>query len=235
MSTVGYLHSVNTLSSLDGPGLRYVLFLQGCPLRCIYCQNVDAQPCSGGTEITAEQAAQRIERVRGFVRGVTVSGGECLRQAAFVRELFERVHALDMSCCLDTSGCMINEEVRRLIPLCDTVLLDIKFYTEEQYLKYTGASLQTVLSFLGLLQRHGVSTVIRSVILGGLNDTEADMRALRALVAPYGNVQGIELLPFSKLCADKYKALGLPFAAQEYTTPTAEQMVRLQAVVNGAV
>lgn len=234
MSCVGYLHSVNTMSSQDGPDLRFVAFLQGCPLHCIYCQNIDTQPFDGGQPITAEELAQRIQRVNGFVQGLTVSGGECLCQAAFVREVFERVRPLGLSCCLDTSGCLLTDEVLQLLPLCDLVLLDIKFYTEEQYRRYTGASLQTVLAFLQKLDELGVAVIIRSVVLGGLNDTEQDMRALRELVAPYRNVRGIELLPFSKLCADKYKALGIDFAAACYTVPDAERMARLQAVADGA-
>lgn len=231
MSAVGYLHSVNTLSTLDGPGMRFVAFLQGCPLHCIYCQNIDAQPSQGGEEITAEQLAARIGRVAGFVQGVTFSGGECLCQADFVREVFERIKPLGLSCCIDTSGCLLSDAVLRLLPLCDTVLLDIKFYTDEEYRRYTGTSLHTVLDFLAALQRLGVPTVIRSVILGGLNDTAQHMHALRALVAPFSVVQRIELLPFSKLCADKYKALALPFAAEGYTTPDAERMRFLQQTV----
>lgn len=137
----GRVHSLESFGSVDGPGIRFVVFLQGCPLRCAYCHNPDAWAMNAGTEMEAEELFRKIRRYKtyfGETGGVTVSGGEALMQPEFVTELFRLCHADGINTCLDTSGCVLDERVMALLDETDTVLLDIKMTTEEDYREYTG-------------------------------------------------------------------------------------------------
>lgn len=228
---MGRIHSVESFGSVDGPGIRYVVFLQGCPLRCAYCHNPDTWPLAGGTEMSAQELFQKIRRYKpyfGEEGGVTVSGGEALLQPEFVRELFLLCHSEGINTALDTSGCVLGEAVLALLEETDTVLLDIKMTTEEAYATYTGGSLAATMAFLQELHRRGIPTWVRQVIVEGLNDTPEDIQALNALMAPYDNIVKVELLPFHKLCRSKYEKLGIPFRFDCYPETGEATIRRLQ-------
>ncbi|MBS4786406.1 MAG: pyruvate formate lyase-activating protein [Clostridiales bacterium] len=231
---MGRIHSVESFGSVDGPGIRYVVFLQGCPLRCGYCHNPDTWTFAGGTEMSAEELFQKIRRYRAYFGeegGVTVSGGEALMQPEFVTELFRLCHADGINTCLDTSGCVWNDQVEALLEETDTVLLDIKMTSEEDYARYIGGSLKQTMKFLSELHRRGIPTWVRQVIVEGLNDTEENIQSLNELMAPYDNIVKVELLPFHKMCSTKYEKLGIPFRFDCYPETRQATADRLQQLV----
>ncbi len=232
---IGRVHSLQSLGTVDGPGVRFVVFMQGCSLRCACCHNPDTWDRVGGKEYTADELADKAERFReyfGEQGGVTVSGGEPLLQSEFVTEFFRECKARGINTCLDTSGCAVNERIETLLTFTDRVLLDIKYTSEEMYGKYVGCSLESVLRFAELLERKKIPTTVRQVIIPSLNDSREAVLALKELVAKYSCVDGVELLPFKKICAVKYDGLGIKFPLADFNTPTAEQMGVLNAYLN---
>jgi len=213
----GRIHSFQSLGTVDGPGIRAVVFMQGCPLRCVCCHNPDTWNINGGKAVSVEEIYDKIIRLRSYFGkdgGVTVSGGEPLMQPEFVIKLFERLHAAGINCALDTSGCVYNDAVDRLLELCDIVLLDYKYTNDSDYLANCGCSKEKVDVFLRRLSEKNKRVWIRQVIIPGLNDNVSSLRRLYALENLYPCIEKIELLPFRKLCSEKYKALGIEFPLQ---------------------
>lgn len=235
MSTVtGRIHSFQSLGTVDGPGVRFVAFLQGCHLRCGCCHNPDTWATDAGTVYTAEEVVAKAVRFKeyfGTTGGITLSGGEPLLQAAFVREVFRLCHNAGIHTCLDTSGSLLNAAVRDILSETDRVLLDIKYTDEERYRAHVGCSIDPVLRFLSELNERHIPTTLRQVIIPTVNDTAADVQALRAIAEQHPCVDTIELLPFRKICQVKYDTLSLPFPFGHLPEPTAEQMERLNAVL----
>lgn len=235
MSEKARVHSIQSLAALDGPGVRFAVFLQGCPLRCGCCHNPDTWESSGGTEYTAEELIARALRYReyfGSEGGITLSGGEPLLQADFATELFTLAHGAGIHTCLDTSGSLLNERVRKLLSVTDRVLLDIKYTSDAQYREHVGCSLSAPLAFLTALEEKKIPTTLRQVVIPTLNDTEENIRALAAIAKAHSCVDKIELLPFRKLCAVKYETLGIPFPFADLPEPSAEKMKALEALLN---
>ncbi len=233
----GHVHSIQTLGTVDGPGVRFVAFLQGCPLRCGCCHNPDTWSSEGGTAISAEELVAKATRYRAYFGpqgGITLSGGEPLLQAAFVQEVFSLCRQTDIHTCLDTSGFVLSEAVRGVLDVTDRVLLDIKYTTEEDYRRYVGCSLTTVLDFLACLNERHIPTTLRQVIVPTLNDAAKNIAALRALKEAHPCVDTIELLPFRKMCQVKYDGMGLPFPFAHLPEPTEEKMAKLNALLNDA-
>jgi len=227
----GRIHSFQSLGTLDGPGVRFVAFLQGCPLRCICCHNPDTWEPSGGDLYTADEVARRALRYReyfGETGGITLSGGEPLLQAGFAAQVFRICQQEGLHTCLDTSGCLWNADVERLLEVTDHVLLDVKYTNDADYRAYVGCPIEPVLRFLAQLDARGIPTTLRQVILPSLNDQKESILALKALAGQYACVQGIELLPFRKICRVKYEQLGLCFRAAEIETPSSALMRRLE-------
>lgn len=227
----GRIHSFQSLGTVDGPGVRAVVFMQGCPLRCACCHNPDTWDLGGGKIVSAEEIFRKIQRLRAYFGkdgGVTVSGGEPLLQADFVAELFSLCRADGISCALDTSGCVYNESVERLLSLTDLVLLDYKYTSGTDYKKYTGMSMQTAEDFLARLDALGKRVWIRQVIIPTLNDSEESVRRLYALSERYSCIEKTELLPFRKLCVEKYRALGIDFPLENIPEASEELIERLK-------
>lgn len=217
METPGYVHSFQSLGAVDGPGLRFVVFLQGCPLRCCYCHNPDTWQAGQGQRLLPSQVAARALRYRSYLRhgGVTLTGGEPLWQPRFAAELFALLQAQGLHTALDTSGVGDLEAAAAVLRHTDLALVDVKFLTEEDYLRHTGGRLCQVRAFLDLCLRQNVPVWARHVVVPGLTDGQDHLRRLLAFLAPYSNLQKIELLPFRKLCLEKYDALGIPFPLRE--------------------
>ena len=214
----GRVSSVQSLGAVDGPGLRYVVFLQGCPLRCRYCHNPETWPMNGGTLRTAEELCATVQRYRTYFGengGVTVSGGEPLMQPEFVAELFEHLHRVHIHTALDTSGAGDLKKAEAVLRHTDLVLCDLKFPTEETYRENCGGSLQHTLQFLKLCERMQIPVWIRHVVAPGLTDTVESLRAVQALCAGFSNIEKIEWLPFKNICITKYENLGIPFPMQD--------------------
>ena len=207
------------------------MFMQGCPLRCACCHNPDTWDLGGGKIVSAEEIFRKIQRLRAYFGkdgGVTVSGGEPLLQAVLVAELLSLCRADGISCALDTSGCVYNESVERLLSLTDLVLLDYKYTNDTDYKKYTGMSMQSAEDFLARLDALGKRVWIRQVIIPTLNDIEESVRRLYALSERYSCIEKTELLPFRKLCIEKYRALGIDFPLENIPEASEELIERLK-------
>lgn len=236
-SIKGAVHSIQTLGTLDGPGVRFVVFLQGCPLRCGCCHNPDTWERDGGTQYTAHELADRAARYRtyfGTNGGVTLSGGEPLLQAEFGTAFFRESHNRGINTCLDTSGCVLNESVKAFLLECDRVLLDIKYHTDALYREYVGCGIDQPLRFLAYLNEKKIPTTLRQVVIPTLNDTVENDTFLKELVAAHSCVDQVELLPFKKICTVKYDQMGIPFRFADIPTPDREEVKRRQAELNKA-
>ena len=227
----GRVHSIQSMGTLDGPGVRFVIFTQGCPLRCKCCHNPDTWDTEGGTLYTPEALVTRALRFKEYFGrdgGVTVSGGEPLLQTAFVTRLFRLCHEAGLNTCLDTSGCILTPAVKELLAHTDRVLLDIKYTADADYRAYVGCSMDTPLAFLDYLDSRRIPTTLRQVIIPTVNDTEEQVRELDRMARSHPNVDKIELLPFRKICQVKYDSLGIPFPFAHIPEPSREQMLRLE-------
>jgi pyruvate formate lyase activating enzyme len=205
--------------------------MQGCPLRCACCHNPDTWDRAGGKELEAREVFDKIYRLRSYFGnegGVTASGGEPLMQAEFLTELFTLCKNAGISTALDTSGCVYNEKVEELLGLTDIVLLDYKYTNEEDYIKYVGMSKDRVNDFLERLQTLGKRVWIRHVVIPGLNDSEESVDMIYALAEKYTCIEKTELLPFRKLCLEKYRSLCVDFPLENTPEASEELMVRLK-------
>ena len=227
----GRVHSIQSMGTLDGPGVRFVVFLQGCPLRCGCCHNPDTWEYDGGKEYSADELIFRALRFREYFGedgGITVSGGEPLLQTEFVKELFTLAHEHGLNTCLDTSGCILNEKVRDLLSVTDRVLLDIKYTTDALYREHVGCPIDTPLAFLDYLEEKGIPTTIRQVIIPTKNDSGDNILALKKIAAAHKVVDKVELLPFRKICQVKYDNMGINFPFSNIPEPSKEQMAQLE-------
>ena len=226
----GRIHSIQSLGTLDGPGVRFVVFLQGCPLRCSCCHNPDTWNTQDGTEYSAEELLQKALRYKeyfGTEGGITVSGGEPLLQADFVQELFSLCHENGIHTCLDTSGCLLTEQVKTLLAVTDRVLLDVKYTTDADYRKHVGCSMDTPMAFLDYLQSQNIPTTLRQVIIPTVNDTAENIHCLKEIAATHPCVDKTELLPFRKICQTKYDSMGKDFPFGHLPEPSSEKMQEL--------
>lgn len=230
----GYIHSIQSLGTLDGPGVRFVVFTQGCNLRCKCCHNPDTWECEGGREYSPEDILTRVLRFREYFGqdgGITFSGGEPLLQADFVREVFALCHDEGINTCLDTSGSILTDKVRRLLDLTDRVLLDIKYTTDEQYRENVGCSIETPLRFLDLLNERNIPVTLRQVIIPTVNDNEENILALKEIINTHPCIDKVELLPFRKLCQVKYDNMNIKFPFGNIPEPTHERMCELEIML----
>ncbi len=230
----GFVHSIQSLGTVDGPGVRFVIFLQGCPLRCGCCHNPDTWELNGGTEYTAEEIVIKAVRFKDYFGkegGVTVSGGEPLLQADFVREVFRLCHGNGINTCLDTSGCILNDSAKGLLDVTDRVLLDIKYTSDTLYRKHVGCGIAAPLAFLSYLNERNISTTLRQVIIPGLNDNGDNIAELAKIRDQFPCVDGVELLPFRKICQVKYDGMGIPFPFAHIPEPTADKMDELRKLL----
>ena len=211
---MGRIHSFQSLGTVDGPGIRFVVFFQGCHLRCKCCHNPDTWSFSEGTEYTAEEIVKRVLRYReyfGKEGGITLSGGEPLLQADFAREIFSLCHLNGINTCLDTSGSILTDSVKALLKETDRVLLDIKYTSEELYRDNVGCTMQSALDFLEYLNEQNIPVAVRQVIIPTVNDDRENMLKLKEIIHRYPCVDKVELLPFRKICQTKYDSMKLEF------------------------
>lgn len=232
---MGKVHSIESLGTVDGPGVRFVVFLQGCALRCGCCHNPDTWDCDGGDEMTADEIVEKAVRYRdyfGHDGGITLSGGEPLLQAEFCLEIFRLCHREGINTCLDTSGFILNDTVKALLSETDRVLLDLKYTTDVQYREYVGCSVSAPIGFLSYLNEKKIGTTVRQVIIPTLNDSADSVASLRDTVRRYGCVDKIELLPFRKICQVKYDGMGIPFRFGHLPEPTGQKMAELEEIIS---
>ncbi|MBB3210321.1 pyruvate formate lyase activating enzyme [Rhodopirellula rubra] len=228
----GYIHSIETCGTVDGPGLRYVMFLSGCPLRCLYCHNPDAQGKPHGEIRTSESVIKEVLRYRNFIRrgGITISGGEPMMQNEFVHDVFRRAKAEGIHTALDTSGFLGHRASDAMLESVDLVLLDIKGSDPKTYRETTGVALQPTLDFARRLSDLGKSMWIRFVLVPGLTDDETNVRGVAKFVAGLKSVERVEVLPFHKLGESKYEQLGMRYQLGDTPAPTSGQVARCREI-----
>lgn len=230
----GIIHSIQSLGTVDGPGVRFVVFLKGCNLRCGCCHNPDTWDMSGGNEYTAEEIVAKAIRFKeyfGKYGGITLSGGEPLLQSDFAKEVFVLSKEKGINTCLDTSGSILNNSVKSLLAVTDRVLLDIKYTNDDDYKKYVGCPLSAPLEFLDYLNAQKIPTTLRQVIIPTLNDNENNILGLKELKNSHPNIDKIELLPFKKICQVKYDNMGISFPFGHISEPSKDLMERLQNII----
>lgn len=226
----GYVHSVQSLGTVDGPGVRTVIFAAGCPLRCVYCHNPDTWNATDAKLADADELVAKVLRYKPYIEngGVTFSGGEPLLQPEFFAYIAEKLKAQGLNVALDTSGAILNDKVKELLKLVDLVLLDVKFTTESDYRKYANGSLNSVLNFLSYLRDNKIKTWIRHVVIPTINDNEEDAKRLGEILAPYREIiEKVEFLPFRKLCLEKYENLKIDFPLKDVPEMNAEKAAEL--------
>lgn len=233
----GRIHSWDLSTGVDGPGTRFVLFLSGCPLRCLYCANPDTWHMRDGKPATVDEVMAEIEKYRAFVTtaggGVTLTGGEALLQPAFTAAVLRRCKELGLHTALDTSGFLGARATDELLADTDLVLLDVKSFDARTYRKLTGGDLAPTLDFATRLDRLGKRVWIRYVLVPGWTDDEDAVDGLAGFLSGLGCVERVDILPFHKLGAAKYDALGIPFTLRDTPVPDAALVDRVRARFRG--
>ncbi len=233
-SVSGRVHSIQSLGTLDGPGVRFVVFTQGCNLRCGCCHNPDTWEMVGGKEYTAKEISEKALHYKEYFSeegGITFSGGEPLLQADFVRETFELCHNEGINTCMDTSGSILNDSIKSLLEVTDRVLLDIKYTDDSQYRDYVGCSFDKPLAFLEYLEEKGIPTTLRHVLIPTLNDNDESFEKLLAIAKNHKCVDKVEILPFRKICQVKYDKMALDFKFASIPEPTNESVKHFEELL----
>ena len=231
----GRINSIQSLAAVDGPGVRFAVFMQGCHLRCKYCHNPDTWDTAGGTEMTAEDVVCKCDRYREYFGddgGITLSGGEPLLQADFVAEVFRLCRERGINTCLDTSGAVaLTDSVKTALRYTDRVLLDVKFVTDELYRENVGLGIDKTLEFLGFLEEEGIPTTLRQVVVPGYNADAENIKTFAEIARSHKCVDTVELLPFRKMCRVKYEKLGIEFPFDSVPEPDAVTMAQLESLI----
>lgn len=229
--TYGYVHSYETSSRYDGPGLRTVLFVSGCLLRCTYCHNPDTWHLKDGTYISSKQVLDRLAgftpALRSLDGGLTISGGEPMVQMAFTQEVLAGAKKLGLHTAIETSGFLGERASDAYLSLIDLVLLDIKSSISETYKKVTSRDLAPTLRFARRLADMGKPTWIRFTLVPGHTDDPDNVEGIATFVAPMKNVAWVEVQPFHQLGEFKWKAMGLPYVHEDTPTPTPDLIGRV--------
>ena len=239
----GYVHSTESFGTVDGPGVRFVIFLQGCPMRCQYCHNPDTWELNTGTLRSARSLIEDYERNRAFYQkgGITVTGGEALMQMDFLLELFALAKERNIHTCLDTSGITYRQEdssyrqkLDRLMELTDLVLLDIKHIDPVGHEKLTGHGNANILAFARYLARKMVPVWVRHVVVPGITDDPAQLARLGAFIGGLPNVQALDVLPYHVMGVGKYRELGLDYPLEGIAPATVEQARTARQIILAA-
>lgn len=236
----GRIHSFESFGTVDGPGIRYVVFLQGCPLRCQYCHNPDTWG-AGGKEYTAEEVVKQALRYKNYFGekgGVTVTGGEPLLQIDFVTELFTLLKEKGIHTCVDTSGIAFKKENavsvekhEKLLEVTDLFLLDIKHIDSEGHKALTGQDNANTLAFAKFLSERGKKTWIRHVLVPGITDDDEQLQKLKQFVDGLSSVEKIEVLPYHTLGVVKYEKLGIEYPLKDVSAPDKERVLNAKRIL----
>lgn len=221
------VHSYESMGTFDGPGLRLVVFLQGCPFRCLYCANPDTIEVKGGKPTSLQEVKEMAVSQKPFFGkkgGITFSGGEPTLQAENLLPLFDELKKEDIHICLDSNGGIWNEKVEQLLKLTDLVLLDIKQYNPQRHRDLTGRSNEQTLRTAEWLETHGKPFWLRYVLVPGYSDFEEDIRNLGNHFRNFKQIQRVEILPYHRLGVHKYEAMGLDYALKDVKENTPEQL-----------
>lgn len=231
--TIGRIHSFESMGLVDGPGIRTVVFMQGCALRCAYCHNPDTWAFSGGTEMTPQELVKKISRFKPYFKddgGVTFSGGDPLMQPEFLIEALKLCKDAGIHTTVDTTG-YGRGKYEEILKYTDLILLDIKHVNDEGYKSLTGASKTGFDGFLQAVQKAGTKLWIRHVVLPGVTDSEEHIRKLARMIKAIKNVEKIELLPYHTLGVEKYKKLGLDYKLENVESMDKDDLKQLENIL----
>ncbi|WP_026957303.1 MULTISPECIES: pyruvate formate lyase 1-activating protein [Aliagarivorans] len=237
MATVGRIHSTESCGTVDGPGIRFIVFTQGCLMRCQYCHNRDTWDLHDGKEVTVDQIMNDLRPYRNYMNasggGVTASGGEAMLQPEFIRDLFRACQAEGIHTCLDTNGYIRKhtDVVDEVMEAADLVMLDIKQLNDDVHKTLVGVSNKRVLDFAKYLNQIGQTTWIRYVVVPGKSDDDESAIALGEFIKDFDNVEKIEMLPYHELGKHKWTAMGEEYPLAGVKPPSKETMERLQAIL----
>lgn len=236
----GYIHSIESFGTVDGPGIRFVVFMQGCPMRCKYCHNPDTWKTGVGEKISADEIIERFNKNKVFYKngGITVTGGEPLLQIDFILELFTKAKALGIHTAIDTSGVTYstveneyNKKLDKLLSLTDLVMLDIKHVDSEEHVKLTERDNKNILLFARHLGERNIPVLIRHVLVPGITDSREALEALGRFVAEIKTVRAVDVIPYHTLGVKKYDTLGIPYALVGVPDATADDVRRAREIV----
>ncbi len=237
---LGRIHSIESFGTVDGPGVRLVIFFQGCPMRCQYCHNPDTWKTSTQTKMSVEEVLALYEKNRSFYQkgGITATGGEPLMQIDFVTELFEAAHKRQIHTCLDTSGIIFNPNLPdtiwrfdRLVAVTDLVMLDIKHIDPQGHQNLTGQKLEPVLAFARYLDEHAIPVWIRHVVVPGITYKQDLLYRLGRFVGTLHNVQALDILPYHDMGKIKYQNLGIPYPLDKVSPLGKEKAAAARQIV----
>lgn len=234
MTLEGRIHSLESCGTVDGPGIRFVVFFQGCPLRCLYCHNPDTWHISGGQAMTVEAVMEEILKYRSYMQyskgGITLTGGEPLMQPDFTLALLKACKEQGIHTALDTSGYLFNDRTKEILDHVDLVLLDIKHYDPKRYRDLTGVALDPTLQFMAHLGGKGIDTWIRYVLVPGLTDQAESLEGLSRYLSGFGNISRIEVLPYHRLGSYKWQELGMENPLEGVVEPSRDEVARAVAL-----
>ena len=236
LKTKGRIHSFESFGTVDGPGVRFVVFLKGCPLRCLYCHNPDTWDFSGGEEFTVSEVLEKYEKVENYITGgITVTGGEPLSQKEFVKELFREAKNRGIHTCLDTSGAGfkidIKEDFKELLKYTDLVMLDIKHIDNEKHKKLTGVGNSDILDFARFISEMGVELWIRHVVVPNITDKEEDLYNLGKFIAGLKTLKALDVLPYHDMGKAKYESLGIDYPLKEAEPLSKEDAKKAREII----
>ena len=230
------VHSVESFGTVDGPGIRFVLFLQGCHLQCKYCHNRDTWDINGGSYKSLDEIFEKILRYKNYIipsgGGVTVTGGEPLLQVKFLIELFSKLKNEGISTCIDTSGMVsLTEDIKKVLSLTDLVLLDIKHIDKKKCKDLTGLSNERELAFAQYLSENNIPMWIRQVIVPGITDNKEDLLKLKDFLATLKTVKKVELLPYHSMGKFKWAKLGLKYELENIPDATDDDITKAKDIL----
>lgn len=224
----GRIHSLESFGTVDGPGIRFVVFMQGCPLRCLYCHNPDTWDIHtpANYEMTPSELLNEVLKYKTYIRrgGVTATGGGPLLQAPFLTEFFRLCREEGIHTALDTSGYIYTPKALEVLQYTDLVLLDIKAFDPDQYVSLTGVKLNNTLRFLDYLEQHKIDTWIRHVIVPGITDNDDQLESLARYLQNYSVIRKVELIPYHTMGVHKYEQLGMKYKLDGVDPLSAERL-----------
>lgn len=242
---MGKIHSIETFGTVDGPGVRFVVFFQGCPMRCQYCHNPDTWHIEDGQEMSVDEILSRLERNSSFYKtgGITATGGEPMLQIEFLTELFTGAKERGIHTCLDTSGIMFPGEagtermakIDALLAVTDLVMLDIKHIEQDAHKKLTGQDNENILAFARYLDSIGKPVWIRHVVVPGITFDEAELTELGKFLATLSNMEKLEVLPYHAMGKVKYDNLGIDYVLKDTPQLTKNQAKEAEAMIRAAM
>ncbi len=240
----GNIHSIETFGSVDGPGVRFIVFLKGCNLRCLYCHNADTWDKHSDDQRSADEILKQALRYKeywGKDSGITVSGGEPLLQMEFLTDLFQKAKKLGISTCIDTAGQPFTKEepwfsqFETLMEYTDLLLMDIKHIDREKHIRLTGRTNDNIKEMFRYLSDIRKPIWIRYVLVPGYSDDPEDVEKTAGFISTLNNVEKVEVLPYHSMGAFKWEKLGIPYQLKDVKSPSREEAEHVQNILRGAV